>query len=99
MMKKWIWSLVIVIVLSFAATTQAMVRFPIVTTQNLQQLLEERSQGTMQFLLVNTLDMLIAEHHSIPGSVNIPWSRIAELSEQLGNNKEKLIITYCMGYR
>ena len=73
----------------------AMERFDIVTTQQLSQLLIERSEGKMDFCLVNSLDTLIYDHHAIPGSVNIPWSRVGELAqERLGPNHDRLIISY-----
>ena len=76
-----------------------MERFEIMTTQELQQLLAEREAGKLDFILVNTLDALIYGHHSIPGSINIPWSRVSDLADRLGSDRERLIITYCMGYR
>lgn len=60
----------------------------------------ERSRGEVDFQLINTLDTIIYEHHFIPGSINIPWQRVREIGkERLGADHEKLIITYCMGYR
>ncbi len=77
-----------------------MERFDIITTRQLSALMDQREQGKKQFYLVNTLDELIFNHHSIPGSINIPWSRVDELAEKkLGADKDRLIITYCMGYR
>lgn len=78
---------------------QALERFDIITTKELHALITQRGEGKIHFLLVNTLDTLIAGHHSIPGSINIPWSEITERAGELGRDKEKLIITYCMGYR
>lgn len=83
-----------------SSPAMGMDRFDIITTQQLNHLMTERSRGEVNFQLVNTLDTLIYEHHSIPGSVNIPWLRISEIGEErLGEDLEQLIITYCMGYR
>lgn len=74
-------------------------RFEIITTQALQEMMTEREAGKRDFILVNTLDALIHEHHAIPGSVNIPWSRVTEMKDRLGSDRSRLIVTYCMGYR
>lgn len=89
----------IMLLLFFCSNVHALERFDIVTTSDLRQLLDARIQGEENFILVNTLDALIANHHSIPGSVNIPWSQIREKKDLLGSDKDRLIITYCMGYR
>ncbi len=77
----------------------ALERFDIVTTLQVSELLEKRKTGEVDFLLINALDRLIADHQSIPGSINIPWSEGNKSSAMLGPDKERLIITYCMGYR
>ena len=83
-----------------SSPAMGMDRFDIITTQQLNQLMAERTRGEVNFQLINTLDSLIYEHHSIPGSLNIPWLRISEIGEErLGADREQLIITYCMGYR
>lgn len=87
------------IFLCFTPQAMALERFDIITTKELQSMLQQRKEGTTDFLLVNTLDTIIADHHSIPGSVNIPWSDVSKRADEFGENKEKLIITYCMGYR
>lgn len=74
-------------------------RFDVLTTETVKQMLDDRAAGRIDFLLVNTLDELICNDSSIPGSVKIPWYRINELSERLGTDKSRLIVTYCMGYR
>ncbi|WP_028579556.1 rhodanese-like domain-containing protein [Desulfogranum japonicum] len=74
-------------------------RFDIVTSSELHNLLLKRNQGETDFILVNTLDTIIARHHTIPGSINIPWSDINRHASLLGKDKHKPIITYCMGYR
>jgi hypothetical protein len=74
-------------------------RFDTITTAQLHELLAKRKTGETDFLLVNTLDEIIYKDQFIPGSINIPLSRVAERSEMLGNDKNRLIITYCMGYR
>jgi len=77
----------------------ALERFDIITTEKLQSMLAAKEAGEIDFLLINTLDKLIADYHSIPGSINIPWSQATSRIGELGEDKEKLIITYCMGYR
>lgn len=94
MITVLLWGMIGVIFPAFG-----MERFEIITTQELQQMLKEREAGHQDFVLVNTLDALIYEHHSIPGSVNIPWSRVSEMADRLGPDRNRLIITYCMGYR
>lgn len=89
----------LLISLLFALPVVALERFDIITTEELQSMLVEKEAGKIDFLLINTLDKLIADHHSIPGSINIPWSQVESRIEELGEDKEKLIITYCMGYR
>lgn len=77
----------------------ALERFDLVTTEQLERLLAERNSDEIDFLLINTLDELIYRDESIPGSINIPWSRIDSRHTELGPDKNTLIITYCMGYR
>ena len=77
----------------------SMERFDVLTTQELKTMLDERASGAIDFLLVNTLDELISADSSIPGSIKLPWYKVNELSHMLGTDKEKLIVTYCMGYR
>ena len=72
----------------------AMERFELITTQELEQMLAQRQRGEIDFMLVNALDEIIYRHHSIPGSINVPWSRVDELAGRLGTEKNKLIITY-----
>ena len=76
-----------------------MERFGIVTTEELSDLLKAREGGKIDFLLVNTLDEILFLDQSIPGSISVPWSRIDDVHQRLGSDKDKLIITYCMGYR
>ncbi|WDP88403.1 MAG: hypothetical protein HUN04_01030 [Desulfobacter sp.] len=78
----------------------AMERFPIVTTRELVSLLDQRANGEKEFILVHTLGELIFQNQSIPGSINLPWTRVSDLAlERLGPEPDILIITYCMGYR
>lgn len=79
---------------------KAMERFPIVTTQELVRLLEQRKAGKTDFILAHTLGELIFRNQSIPGSINLPWNKARDLGRQrLGQNLDRLVITYCMGYR
>ena len=77
----------------------ALDRFDIVTTEDLVMMLEKRKQNELDFLLINTLDEILARNKSIPGSISVPWSRFNATNSKLGTDKEKLIVTYCMGYR
>ncbi len=87
-------ALVCCMLLSMLTPAYGMERFEIITTQQLKQMLEDRDAGKMEFLLVNTLERLIFEHHSIPGSINIPWSQVSEHAGDLGAVKDRMIITY-----
>lgn len=89
----------LIFLLLFSTHLMAMDRFDIITTLELQELIEQRESGKIDFLLINTLDKLIANHHSIPGSVNIPWNQIPRSQDLLKENRDRPIITYCMGYR
>jgi len=96
-MKKILGLALLVLLLSIEAS--AMERFDIVTTSQMKQMLDDRAARKTDFIIVNTLDEIIFKHSSIPGSINIPWSRVTELGHRLGKDKDKLIILYCMGYR
>lgn len=72
----------------------AMERFDLITTQELEQMLAARQKGEIDFLLVNSLDEIIFRNIAIPGSINIPWSRVDEKAHLLGSDPEKLIVTY-----
>ncbi|MGB3211183.1 MAG: rhodanese-like domain-containing protein [Desulforhopalus sp.] len=89
----------VLLLLLTSSFSNALDRFDIVTTEELHSLLQERENGKIDFLLLNTLDTLIFNHHSIPGSINIPWNTIEGSSQLLAWDKNIPIITYCMGYR
>jgi 3-mercaptopyruvate sulfurtransferase SseA len=89
----------LLVLTGLVSSAHGLERFEIITTQELQQMLTERAAGNQDFVLVNTLDSLIYEHQSIPGSINIPWSRAAGLADRLGSDRNRLVVTYCMGYR
>ena len=82
------------IVLLISAAAFAMERFDIVTTQELKQMLEARHLHKIDFILVNSLDEIIYRDSAIPGSVNVPWSKVDKMAHRLGEDKNKLIITY-----
>ncbi|BBO68991.1 hypothetical protein DSCA_29210 [Desulfosarcina alkanivorans] len=99
-MVKRITTLALLLILTgLVPSARGLERFEIITTQELQRMLTERAAGNQDFALVNTLDALIYEHLSIPGSINIPWSRVADLTDRLGSYRNRLVVTYCMGYR
>ena len=79
-------------------TTLALERFETISTVEMKQLLDKREGGNADFVLVNTLDEIVYNHSSIPGSVNIPWYKAEEYQSKLGEIKNKLIITYCKGH-
>jgi len=72
----------------------ALERFEIVTTEELVKMLAQRQSGQNDFVLVNTLDEIIYRNNSIPGSVNIPWSRIEKTIHRAGDDMEKLLVMY-----
>lgn len=74
-------------------------RFDVVSTEELKTILQARQRGETDFVLVNTLDEIIYKDKNIPGSINIPWSQIDSRYKELGEDKDKLIITYCIGHR
>ena len=86
--------LFLLIVFLFGTKGYGLERFDIVTTEEMKQMLEDREAGKTDFLLVNTLDKIIYRNFSIPGSINIPWVQTSELASRLGDDKNKLIITY-----
>jgi len=77
----------------------AMERFDIITTRELQTLLQDRKEGKTEFLLINTLDAMIFRDGAIPGSINIPLGHLQENIMLLGDEKNKKIIVYCRGFR
>lgn len=87
-------TIILLLIVAISVPAYGLERFQIVTTQELKQMLDERAAGSIDFILVNALDTLIYEHHSIPGSVNIPWGRASEASAMLGTQKDKMIVTY-----
>lgn len=87
-------TLLLFLLVSISAPAFGLERFEIVTTEELKQMLDRRAAGAMDFVLVNTLDILIYEHHSIPGSVNIPWNQASKAAETLGGKKDRMIVTY-----
>jgi hypothetical protein len=74
--------------------SSALERFEIYTTTEMMQLLQDRENGKIDFLLVNALDEMIFRHASIPGSVNIPLGKFQKHAHKLGNDRDKLIIPY-----
>lgn len=72
----------------------AMERFDIVTTEQMKKMLDDRSANKTDFILVNALDEIIFRDSAIPGSVSVPWCRVENLASRLGDDKEKLIVTY-----
>ncbi len=78
----------------FAHNSYALERFTIVTTEEMRQMLTDRKAWKTDFLLVNALDEMIYRNASIPESINIPLGKIDAHAHKLGQDKEKLIVTY-----
>ena len=76
------------------SVAQALERFDLVTTEEMQEMLRQREEGAVDFLLVNCLDEMIFRDSHIPGSINIPLTRHEQFNDRLGEDKNKLIITY-----
>ncbi len=85
---------IITILLFLPSSGAALERFDIITTAEMQQMLNDRESGKIDFLLVNGLDKMIYNHATIPGSINIPLSSYKQCSARLGTQKDKLIIPY-----
>ena len=91
--------LAVALILAGVTAALAFERFDIITTEDMKKMLDDRAAGHGDFILVNTLDEIIFRNAAIPGSVNLPWYRVNESANQLGDDKDKLVVTYCMGYR
>jgi 3-mercaptopyruvate sulfurtransferase SseA len=94
MKKLFLYFIIVILLYGNTFATFAMERFDVVTTQQLKQMLDDRSLKKTDFILVNSLDEIIFGDSSIPGSINIPWSQINAMSSKLGKDKDKLIIIY-----
>ena len=97
-MKKLLIFLLIIFPLA-ANSAHALEHFATLSTPDLVKLLEYRSKGKVDFLLVNALDEIIYRDGHIPGSINLPLSRVQTLIKRLGTDYDRLIIPYCMGHR
>ena len=92
-MKRY--SLFLIVLLLFPPSlASALERFEIITTAEMEQMLTDRASGEIDFLLVNGLDRMIYDHATIPGSISIPLSSFQQYSEQLGPDRDKLIVPY-----
>ncbi len=80
--------------LIFPLNSSALERFEIITTTEMEQLLEDRKNQKTDFLLVNALDEMIYRQSSIPGSVNIPLGKFQEYRQRLGSDTKQLVIPY-----
>ena len=86
--------LAIALILLGATASVAIERFDIVTTQEMKKMLDDRAAGKTDFVLVNSLDEIIFRSASIPGSINLPWYRAKHSGYRLGEDKNKLVVTY-----
>jgi rhodanese-related sulfurtransferase len=64
----------------------------VISTEELQALRESETE----FLLVNVLPKIIHDQMHIPGSINIPLGKVSS-SQDLPEEKNALIVFYCMG--
>lgn len=81
------------LVLLLSPTAYGLERFPVISTLQLENLLEEREAGKTDFLLVNTLDHIIADDASIPGSIHIPVHQLAT-TDLLPADRSVFIVFY-----
>ena len=89
-------TLLISLALSLLLPSQApgLERFDIITTSEMKQMLDDRANGKIDFLLVNGLDRMIYNHSAIPGSINIPLASFEQQKEKLGEDMNQLIVPY-----
>lgn len=66
--------------------------FPIITAQQLKAKIDAGEK----LLLINPLSEIEYNNKHIPGSVNIPIQTIL-ITDKLPEDKEHLIVTYCLG--
>jgi hypothetical protein len=89
----------VIILLVCALQINAMERFEVLSTEEMQKLIAAKNAGHIDFVLVHASDEMIYRHSTIPGSVNIPLAKVDTLIKELGSDLSSLIITYCIGYR
>ena len=90
----WFRGGIVLLGLLFCSPVQALDRFDIIATEELEQMLAARKAGEIDFILVNSLDEMIYLNSSIPGSINIPWSRVDQTIGRLGTDKLRPLIFY-----
>lgn len=57
--------------------------------------LKQKMDAGEDFLLVETLGRTAFEHQHLPGAINLPPDRIAELAPELLPDKNSEIVVYC----
>jgi rhodanese-related sulfurtransferase len=57
--------------------------------------LKKKIDGGEDFILVETLPATAYHHAHLPGAVNLPPDRVAELAPQLLPDKSAEIVVYC----
>jgi hypothetical protein len=67
---------------------------PTISRQELQAMIE----GGENFTLVETLPLEAYAKAHLPGSINLPPDRLAELAPQLLPNKKAKIVVYCASF-
>ncbi len=91
-MKRGLLFCLALLILSPAAAP-CLERFPVISTMELVTLLAEREAGAADFVLVNTLDRIIADDATIPGSINIPVHTIPT-TDALPEDMSKYLVFY-----
>lgn len=84
----------LLLLLLFPLQASGLERFDIITTAEMKTMLEQREEGQVDFLLVNSLDKIIYNHAAIPGSINIPLSRQDEYVGLLGADRNRLLVVH-----
>ncbi len=93
-MKTHLFFVLITTVLLLPVQANGLERFDIVSTRQLVEMLQHRQAGTVDFILVNSLDKVIFRDAHIPGSISLPLARVDELIGRLGTDRNELIIPY-----
>ncbi|MEN8189914.1 MAG: hypothetical protein ABFS19_08710 [Thermodesulfobacteriota bacterium] len=86
--------LIIPLLCLFTQNLHALERFPIISTEQMQQMLTDREAGKIDFILVNALDEMIYRNSAIAGSINVPLGKAGDHIHKLGTDKTKQVITY-----
>ena len=89
---RWATAMLLAVVVCVVAERSEAKAFPEINAEQLK----ERMDAGEELLLLNPLSKIEFEDKHIPGSVNIPLQNIL-VAENLPENKDHLIVTYCLG--